>query len=62
MRVVVNALAKIETVEPPVSAAKGTREIGSRVPEQLIINHRSANIRVAAAELDETLVWALSAA
>jgi hypothetical protein len=62
MRVVVNALAKIETVEPLAPAAKGTREIGSPVPEQLISNHRSAKITVAAAELDEALVWALSAA
>lgn len=61
MRFVINALAQIETVEPLLPAAKGTREIGSRVPEQLIINHRSAKITAEAAGWDEALVSVLSA-
>ena len=60
----IGVIAKLQLIHRPllVRAAKGTREIGSRVPEQLIIDYRSAKITAEAAGWDEALVSVRSAA
>ena len=51
-----NALAEIRLRGLAFSRAWGTREICSRVPKQLITDHRSTSLTVGAAESDEAAV------